>query len=281
VFKGEEMVTPVPALRIVEQSLWNAVQSRKAKTRAAYLRDPQNGQLLSKPEAGLGSRWLLNGIARCGRCGGPMVYAGNKKKAQASEHLRRYYCARRLDDKEACEGTSVPMLRLDKAVLSDLLDDLLSNKERLWSLIHENDERLQQEQAEQAIATPDRAAEVAKLEQEIAHLIGIAASGKGGADLGDAIDTRRAQITLLNEALVEAPPPVTRKSFLSSWEKFRLMIRRDNPDAVRALLRKLNADRIVVTKTGDGWVYDGSADLTDIVRNGEEEKRGSPETTST
>jgi site-specific DNA recombinase len=230
-FRGEEHVVAVPDCRIVEQGLWDAVQTRKAKTRAAYLRDPENGQLLSKPEAGLGSRWLQNGIARCGKCGGPMVYAGNKKKAQKAEHLRRYYCARRLDDKEACEGMSVPMLRLDKAVIHNLLTDLMSDKERLWKLIHENDERLQREQAEQEVARPDPAAEIAKLEQEINHLIGIAASGKGGADLGDAIDARRAKITLLKEAAVEPPTPITRKSFLSSWEKFRLMIRQDNPDA--------------------------------------------------
>jgi hypothetical protein len=137
------------------------------------------------------------------------------------------------------------------------------------------------EQADQEVAQPDRAAEVSKLEQEIAHLIGIAASGKGGADLGDAIDTRRARIKLLQEAMVEPVVPVTKKVFLGAYTKFRLMIRQDNPDAVRSLLRKIGIDRLVVTKTEDGWSYDADVDLTDIVRNGEEEKSGSPETTST
>ena len=57
-------VTKLPHLRIVDQETWDKVQAQHERNRAAYLRT-ENGRLLSKPEATLVSKRLMNSIGRC------------------------------------------------------------------------------------------------------------------------------------------------------------------------------------------------------------------------
>jgi Recombinase len=51
------------ALRIVPESLWQAVRERFRDTRASYLR-ATNGQLWGRPANGIESRYLLTGLAQ-------------------------------------------------------------------------------------------------------------------------------------------------------------------------------------------------------------------------
>lgn len=58
-----------PALRIVDEPLWQAAHARLGVTRARYAR-LTSGKLIGRPEATLESRYLLSGFLRCGACGG-------------------------------------------------------------------------------------------------------------------------------------------------------------------------------------------------------------------
>src|SRR5437899_447335 len=73
-----------PAPRIVEHELWQKVQGLKSRQRDRYLR-VSDGRLIGKPEATV--RAFLNGLAKCGVCGGSMLHTCGK--------ARRYYCVAR------------------------------------------------------------------------------------------------------------------------------------------------------------------------------------------
>jgi Recombinase len=77
--KSEWKVTERPELRIVPEELWTVVRERKDAIAKLYLRSGQGqerrpGTLLGKPEAAsTATQYLLNGIAKCGVCGGPLT----------------------------------------------------------------------------------------------------------------------------------------------------------------------------------------------------------------
>jgi site-specific DNA recombinase len=70
--ESEWVQLALPDLRIVPEPLWQAVRERFRDTRASYLR-ATNGQLWGRPANGIESRYLLTGLAQCGRCGGSLI----------------------------------------------------------------------------------------------------------------------------------------------------------------------------------------------------------------
>src|SRR5216684_4356984 len=147
----------VPHLRIIDDALWQRVQVRKQKTREYFVRPP-DGRLVGKPDAGIVASRMLSGIARCA-CGGALTYMGKRGPRP------KYYCIERSHrGPAACSNRhGVPMDALDRAVLECLLDDLLSDRERLWTLIKENDDRNRREREAHKAGRPNAEKEIAKL----------------------------------------------------------------------------------------------------------------------
>ena len=70
--EAEWLVADVPALRIVDEALWQAAHHRLAETRAAYAR-LTDGRLIGRPEGRhVESPYLFTGFLRCEVCGGGM-----------------------------------------------------------------------------------------------------------------------------------------------------------------------------------------------------------------
>ena len=252
----------VPHLRIIDDALWQRVQARKQKTREYFVRPP-DGRLVGKPDAGIVASRMLSGIARCA-CGGALTYMGKKGPRP------RYYCIERSHrGPAACANRhGVPMDALDRAVLTCVLDDLLSDRERLWTLIQENDERNKREREVQKAGRPDAAKHIQQLETEIGRLVAALASGKASSDIAAAIAERRAKV----EALTAAPEPkgLDRQSFLTGYPAFRVLLNQRHPVQVRQTLRKLGIDRIVVRRGQDGtsWDFEGVADVSSLLNKG-------------
>jgi DNA invertase Pin-like site-specific DNA recombinase len=248
---GPAVLVERPELRIIDESLWNQVRARKAATTAHY----SKGGLAIKPAAGTATKYLLTGILRCGTCNSTMTMLGGNG--------RRYYCLGRAQKGPTfCSNrSSVPMDILDKAVIGILLDELLSDPERLWDIIRERE-------AQRAVLTAPvvvtMAREIAKLEKEIANLVKLAADGD--QDILAGMKERRGRIELLRAKEKAAPAPVTKESVLKGYAAFRTKINRKNPQEVRALLARLGCDRIIVNKTGlNRWEFEGSFDAGRIV----------------
>ncbi len=249
-----------PELRIVSDELWQAVQDRKAKTRAHYVRTP-GGQLAGKPESGVVARYMLSGIARCGVCGGTMTMLGGY-------HRKRYYCLQRAHKGASyCSNKGgILMDALDQGVLTVLYNELLSDPARLWELIQAHDQQRQLEREARQDTRVNVEKEVARLEGEIGRLVTALAAGTASPDITKAIGDRRAQVDALKVA--PAPAPVTKARYLTGYAAFRVMLNSRHPLAVRQVVRKLGCDRIVVTRTATGWDFAGEFDAGCLIEKG-------------
>jgi site-specific DNA recombinase len=263
--KAEWITVSIPELRIIDDATWTTVQARKAKTRSHYLR-ADKGRLASQPESGIISRYLLTGFLRCAVCGGSMTVVGERSKP-------RYYClSRSHKGADACSNAGgIPMVSLDEAVIGVLLDEVMADRDRLWRLIAEADAK---REAKKSSKTPDPSRVIAKQQGEIDRLIESLATGKGGASITQAIESRESRIALLKAEAAAVVEPIERAAFLSGWERFRILINKRHPDQVRQLLRKLGCERIEVTKTATGWDFSGSFDAGRFVDNGPSDSSG-------
>jgi len=257
----------VPHLRIIDDALWQRVQVRKQKTREYYLRAP-DGHLVSKPEAGIIASRMLNGIARCGSCGGALTYMGKKGPRP------RYYCIERSHRGQAACGNrhGVPMEELDKAVRLALHEMLAGRPDIVADLVEERDQRLRAEQAGQGDRREAALAEAAELERQIGHLVNALASGVAAADVTAGIAERRAKVEVLR-ATPAPPPQFDRAAFFKRFEgvrKISMLLEKSYPQQTRSVLRKLGVDRIVVTRGADGksWDFEGVADMGCLLNNG-------------
>ena len=277
----------LPGLQIVSDELWAKVQTRKAATRQHYLRVP-DGNLRGQPEAGLVANYLLNGIARCGVCGGTLSYNGGKGRKRA---VQRYYCTSRNVRGVCTNGRGVPMIPLDEAVRGQI-DQLLTDEETIWELCVERAERWKREHARPAAERVNIEREVTKLETIVARLTDAIEKGE---PVGNRLKERTAELAGLKEKLSK---PVSwdldRKTFhdglvtVRSYHggSYRLI---DDPKLdhiiveddrlvgplslgtnaqVRQVLRKLGIERVVVTPDGDGWQVECRADLVQLLHKG-------------
>jgi len=245
--KGEPaVVVERPELRIVSDEVWSQVQTLRTATAAHH---GKGGAL--KPAAGTSGKYVLTGILRCGTCGSTMSMLGN--------HGLRYFClGRARSGATFCSNrASVPMMEMDKAVITILLDELLADPERLWQIISEREAQ----RTAQAGPVVNIAKDVAKLEREIANLVKLAAAGS--QDVLAGITERRTQVERLKaKPVVE---PITKAQVVTGYAAFRMKINRKNPQEVRALLARLGCTRIVVTRTATGWDFEGEFDAGRIV----------------
>jgi len=100
------IIEPVPALRIIEPSLWSAVQQRLEAARRIVIDEKQEMQaavIAGTPGSTVGSRliatrrpgWLLSGLVRCGPCGSGMTVVGEHGRLGCANHRERDTCTNR------------------------------------------------------------------------------------------------------------------------------------------------------------------------------------------
>src|SRR5262249_40359999 len=142
-----------------------------------YSRAPA-GDLRGKPEAGLIASTLLNGIARCGVCGGALSYNGGEGR----RGVRRYYCTSRNRRGVCTNGRGVPMIALDEAVRGQI-DQMLTEGETIGRLCVEGAGGWRGEHARPA-------AERANLEREVAKLETIVGRLTDAIEKGEPVGTR-------------------------------------------------------------------------------------------
>jgi len=102
-----------PALRIVEQDLWDRVKARQIEARTA--RD-EKFKLTGNPLAGAKRPGhLLSGLVRCGVCGEPFLSTGGRWRCKAAT-------------RQACSNGSITAELLETRALAGLRDRLLTPK---------------------------------------------------------------------------------------------------------------------------------------------------------
>ncbi len=78
------------------------VERRRRKTNQTFVRNQQQGQLHGRPESGLVSRHLMNGVGRCFECGGPLIFVH-----RGGKHAHRYYGSHRRETGRCKNGRGI------------------------------------------------------------------------------------------------------------------------------------------------------------------------------
>lgn len=143
-----------PELRVVPAALADAVDARLDSMRKRSLR-LSNGSLMGRPP-GEGSKYLLNGVATCGVCGGSMEVLSS---TSGKRRVFTYKCrvARRKGPACCTNAQAVPMEAADEAVLKTIEQALMHPKVVERALVH----------AERAIARSQSADERGAVEASL------------------------------------------------------------------------------------------------------------------
>ncbi|MGB7220742.1 MAG: recombinase family protein, partial [Vicinamibacterales bacterium] len=112
-----------PALRIIDETLWDAAHARLTAARAIYFHT-NKGQAFGRPALGTPSKYLLTTLALCGCCGGPL-----KVRSRSHGHDRKHFygCSRYHErGRTVCPNSAdAPMIDANDIVIEALLDDII------------------------------------------------------------------------------------------------------------------------------------------------------------
>jgi hypothetical protein len=247
-----------PALRIVDEPLWESAQAQLARRGVVY-RTP--GKPGGRPANGIESRYLLTGFAACGLCTGSLEV---RSRHSGTGRAHVYACAtyhRR--------GPSVCVNRLVAAlpavdasvldVLQRLLDPAVLRDAARLALDELDAPELRGAPRREAVA-----AELAQLDAELTRLAGaIAAGGSLPALVAAVTDRERRRATLQGELARLAPrdavPKVNRWRALRELEEILANTRQllaGQVGPARQVLRQLFPGRLMFTPRRDeGGVY--------------------------
>ena len=216
--------------------------------RRTYLRQ-QNGQLWGRPPDGVAAKFLLTGIGRCGLCGGGLEVR-SRSNGRGKRRSHYYGCSvyhRR--GKSVCSNRAeIPMASADAAVVSALLDDLLT-AERLAEVA---DRAVALAGAEHEAAPDLRAGierQLGECEAALGRLTAAVAAGGDVPALVEAIKAQETQRQRLEARLdtLAAPAPAfdlrSEERLREAVEEWREVLGRQVPLA-RQVLAKLLEEKV-------------------------------------
>ena len=250
----------------VDEDTFEQVQAKR-RVRAGE-RKAGNGNGESRIR--MGERGLLTPWLRCGHCGGPVhVAAGGRK----DKRTYLYYCARRTDNKAACDGISVRTEKLDRLVL-DTIEDQVLTTENLDLLAADALQRLEEESkdamAQERERLEGRVTELDARIRETAKLVLDGVLEKEDAEfmnrplLARRDRARLALASLPGQADLPSPedidPERFRAAVLRAWESHPIEERRE---ALGALLDQVTLSEggihIAYRAKAPEWGYHGHA----------------------
>jgi hypothetical protein len=182
----------VAALRVVDDTLWQAVKAR-----------PTHASRATRPDAGRQEIWharrpkhLLSGLIRCGACGGPVILVG-KAYYGCANYKNRGTCTNKL---------SMRLDMLERTVLAGLKDRLLT-PELVAAFVREFQQAFNRQQAEQGQRRHQTQVEIDKVERQIAAIVAAVKDGLYHAAMKDELSKLEERRTTLTQELGAEPAP--------------------------------------------------------------------------
>jgi DNA invertase Pin-like site-specific DNA recombinase len=217
--RSEWIITSIPGLAIVEESIWSQAAARLARRKPI--------------KTGRKPSYLLSGILRCGMCGGAYVVV----------YRNQYGCAAHKDRGPAVcrNGLRVARADIEREILAMVKRDLLSP------------EAIQAFRAELALEIraarrEDHAkplhARIERLDAEIGHLVEAIRTGSGSRSLLAALESAEAESDRLRDDLAALSAPVP-EIIPGALDEYRKMVESletgaiGAPEATRADLAEL------------------------------------------
>ncbi len=160
--EAEWVTHSVPDLRIIDQSLWEAVKHRQWDTRRTISEEGRT----TKPERARRARYLLSGLMTCGRCGASYTLVGT----------RHYGCAAARNKGNCDNRHTIRREVLEERVLGGLRDKLL-HPDLIAAFVEEFQREYNKSRQSELALRQMREAELSKIEQSIAQMVEAIADG--------------------------------------------------------------------------------------------------------
>jgi DNA invertase Pin-like site-specific DNA recombinase len=243
-----------PELRIIPESLWRAVQERRARA-ASAIGCTRNGHRRGRPPgADLVSPYLLSGIAMCAACGGSLVAFAHSRGPRGNRRRVKFYgCIR-----HARRGNVI--CQNDVMIRQETL-----NAAFLDALAEAIDERLITRAIEKAVARLQRRADApdpraalvrerTEIEASMRHLVDAVKRGRATDTLlselaaqeerGKTIARRLAELDGRLRAVPKVDVTLLTARLTALGRDLRGTLASGGPDARRLLQRVLNGRRV-------------------------------------
>jgi site-specific DNA recombinase len=262
--EAEVIRADVPALRIVDEALWQRAHERLTAGRLLYSHK-LGGSLLAGRPSGQAGRYLLTGLCICSQCGGGMMA---RKRGQHAVH---FGCmTRHLRGRAVCDnGLEVRLTDADAAVLAAVESQLL-NVAVLETALAKALEALAG-QDEQDRDEPLRQ-ELARLDAEVGRLTAAIAAGGSLASLLSALQDREQRRAHLRTALADQARQraaqhrqgdvlTALRAALTDWQG---TLRQETP-ATRQALQALLSGRLSFSPGPEGYTFSGPGTVAPII----------------
>jgi DNA invertase Pin-like site-specific DNA recombinase len=254
----QRVETEVPDLRIVDQELWEAVQERFNRLRAAAR------------ESAKGDRWefwkqrrpkhLFTGLIHCGKCGSPMTAIGKDYLACGASRCGG-----------ACTNRAgVRRRRIEEVVLEALKTRLMA-PELVEEFILSFHEELNRRRAADDLQREEHKTELDRITKKLRGIYDAIAEGFRSPGLQDEVLALEAKQAELKRAIEAAPPPAPRfhprLAELYREQVNELHVALNDPGArteAATILRGL-IDRISVIKGEKGFELELTGNIVKLV----------------
>ena len=236
-----------PECRIIGEPLWRTVQDRLKVQAGIFLRDSR-GKLWGKPDLRREGKYLLSGLAQCGRCGGRINVVGG---------VPRIYACSAAYWKGVCENRLTQRVSLVDAAFLAALEREVLTPERFAFAVRCGVERVQQDLAQDPGRGTALERERAGLARRVGRLVAAIGDGKGPAALVQEIAKAEARVAEIEGELARlaAAPALgnldldrIERDIAGQLSRFGELLKGNVPRA-RQALKKLLVDRLVFTPT--------------------------------
>ena len=258
-----------PALRIVPESLWTAVQGRRDERRAHYLK-ATGGKTFGRPRRDVDSKYLLPGFARCATCGGGMCV---RSRSHGGHRAHLYGCTSYWQrGRTVCPNNlEVRMADADEAVLSavagvvlapDIVDEVVAG-------VLAN---LQLEQSAHARRTRER--ELETRDAEIERLVNAIETGGALVSLVARLKQRQTERDALAADLEQVANPVrveprlverSVRTCLTDWSGLLTRQTSHGRDFLRKVLTGPIAFTPLINGAAKGYQLEGEASIGQLL----------------
>lgn len=271
----EWLTIPMPQLKIISESEWKAAHDRLDATRSTYLRGTK-GELWGRPASSLESKYLLTGLAKCGKCGGSLYVRSSSRKGS---RVLFYGCTNfHLRGKTACcNNLLTPMDRANEEVLV-VIERHVLHPEITRTVVRKALAKFKATETEWRERRQVLHKQIAAVETETKRLVSVISAGGDIPALVEALKAAQERREELSKALAHVDSQTHSEAdyeelekelqahFETSWKT--ILTRQVGP--TRQILRKLfNGERLPFipdsNETGSCYEFQGVAFLGRLV----------------
>jgi site-specific DNA recombinase len=257
--ESQWMCVPAPDLRIVNDELWNTVQTQLQNQHAA-----RRGPIAYQGAKRAKTTYLLTGFLRCGLCGAGMEV---RRQKHGRVRVTILHCSAHWRKGKTICGNyrTVVMADAERAILNAIQDRLL-NPKVIEPAVKLAAVRLTSDDGSREHASQ----ELRRLEVELQRLATAIAGGADVATLVEAMRSReeRCRELRLQLQVVRGRPVVDVRAVLNDLRvrlsDWRELLRSSIPEA-RSLLRLLIVDRLKMEPTPKGYRFSGLGTVVPIL----------------